>query len=108
MRILLDENVTPRFAKLLVGHEVTSVAGSSLRSLSDYELLAVARDRFDAFITMDKGILHQQNLRDCLLIVVLMKGPNNRYETLEPMATLVLEFLESAVPGAIGIILAPH
>ena len=39
---------------------------------------------------MDKGILHQQNLKDNLLIIVLMRGPNNRYETLARMAPQVL------------------
>ena len=35
MRILLDENVSSRFGKLLVGHEVSAVAGSELRSIPD-------------------------------------------------------------------------
>ena len=107
MRILLDENVSPRFGRLLVGHEVEAVAGSRLRSTQDGPLIQIAEERYDAFVTMDKGILHQQNLKDNLLIIVLMRGPNNRYETLARMAPQVLQFLEDSVPGAIGIIVNP-
>ena len=70
-------------------------------------MLRLANERFDALVTMDKGIIHQQNLRNNLLIIVLMKGPNNRYETLARMAPQVLEFLADSVPGAIGIIVNP-
>lgn len=107
MRILLDENISPRFGNLLPGHEVSAIAGSELRSVSDKEMLRIANERFDALITMDKGLIHQQNLKDNLLINVLMRGPNNRYETLAPMAPQVLQFLEDSVPGAIGIIVNP-
>ena len=107
MRILLDENITPRFGRLLVGHDVEAVAGSPLRSTLDGPLIKLAEAGFDAFVTMDKGILHQQNLKDNLLIIVLMRGPNNRYETIALMAPQVLQFLEDSVPGAIGIIVAP-
>lgn len=107
MRILLDENVSPRFGKLLTGHEVEAVAGSPLRSTLDGPLIQLAEARFDAFVTMDKSILHQQNLKESLLIIVLMRGPNNRYETISRMAPQVLQFLEDSVPGAIGIIVNP-
>ena len=60
MRILLDENISPRFGKLLVGHEVAAIAGSSdLRSIPDKEMLRIANERCDALVTMDKGIIHQ-------------------------------------------------
>lgn len=58
-------------------------------------------------MTTDKGLIHQQNLKDNLLIIVLMRGPNNRFETLALMAPQVLQFLEDSVPGAIGIIVNP-
>jgi predicted nuclease of predicted toxin-antitoxin system len=80
VKILLDENISPRFGSLLIGHEVSAIAGSDLRSISDKEMLSVANQRFDALVTMDKGLIHQQNLKDNLLIIVLMRGPNNRYE----------------------------
>lgn len=107
MRILLDENIDPEFGKLLAGHEVSAVAGSDLRSIPDKEMLRLANERFDALVKIDKGIIHQQNLKHNLLIIVLMKGPNNRYETLARMAPQVLRFLEDTVPGAIGIIINP-
>ena len=70
-------------------------------------MLRLANQRFDALVTMDRGIIHQQDIRDNLLIIVLMRGPNNRYETLARMAPQVLQFLEDAVPRAIVIIINP-
>lgn len=107
MRILLDENIDPEFGKLLAGHECEAVAGSDLRGISDKEMLRLANTRFDGLVTMDKSLIHQQNLKDSLLIIVLTKGPNNRYETIARMAPQVLQFLEDSVPGAIGIIVNP-
>ena len=107
MRILLDENVDPEFGKLLVGHEFEAVAASDLRGIPDGQMLRLANGRFDALVTMDKSIIHQQNLKENLLIIVLMRGPNNRYETIARMAPQVLQFLEDSVPGAIGIIVNP-
>jgi hypothetical protein len=48
------------------------------------ELLALAQHEFDAFLTMDKGIEHQQNIADLALIVVLVRTGLSRYAKIRP------------------------
>ncbi len=59
MRILLDENLDPELADLLKGFEVTTVAQAGWRSYENGALLALVRQHFDVFLTMDKDIAHQ-------------------------------------------------
>ena len=60
MRLLLDESVPMQLRSLLVGHDVSTVRYMGWSSKSNGELLALARDEFDAFITLDRNLEHQQ------------------------------------------------
>ncbi len=64
MRVLLDENLPLDLAPLLEGHQVESVRGLGWSGLTNGELLDRAGGRFDALITMDRNIEHQQRLAD--------------------------------------------
>jgi predicted nuclease of predicted toxin-antitoxin system len=64
MKLLLDENLPVklkyRFSTKFIVSTVTDLKWNSLK---DAELLkSVGENRFDAFITSDKNIVHQQNL----------------------------------------------
>ena len=60
MRVLLDECVDPRLKAVLTNHSVSTAAELSWNRLKDRELLARAELQFDVFVTIDKGIEHQQ------------------------------------------------
>lgn len=57
-------------------------------------LLRLAAPLFDAFLTMDAGIPHQQNLRTLLagsaLGVIVLRAASNRYDVLLPLVPRVL------------------
>lgn len=61
MRVLLDENV-PRKLKhrLTPDHEVVTVPEQGWAGLLNGALLRAADAEFDAFVTLDRGIVHQQ------------------------------------------------
>jgi hypothetical protein len=64
MRILLDECV-PKPIKgsfLAAGHECSTVPEAGLAGKPNGELLKLAAQSFDVFVTLDKGIPFQQNL----------------------------------------------
>ena len=48
---------------------------------------------FDAFLTVDRGIEHQQNMRDLPLPVIIMLGVRNRLAELQPLVPSVMEVL---------------
>ena len=64
MRVLLDENLDWRLVRYFdADFQVTTVARQGWKGKRNSELLAQAAEAFDALVTMDKGIEHQQNLR---------------------------------------------
>ncbi len=62
MRILLDECVPWPMHRLFVGHECMTVQKRGWGGIKNGELLRLAENEFDLFITSDQNIRYQQNL----------------------------------------------
>ena len=75
MRVLLDENVDPRFARLLTGFEVRTVQEQGWITVRNGELLRLAALEFGALVTRDRGIPHQQNLSGNKLVIAILRSP---------------------------------
>ena len=65
VRILLDESLPRPLSRLLVGHDVSTVAREGWTSLTNGALLLQAAERFDVVLTADQNIQFQQNLSTC-------------------------------------------
>lgn len=98
MRVLLDECVPADLAKVLPGHEVTTVPRMGLSSTKDGPLLRRAALEFDVFITVDRSLVHQQQMPDDLAVITL-RVPNNRAPFVLPLAPAILSELETIKPG---------
>lgn len=78
MRIVLDACVPAGLARFFPDHDVTTVSklfGTS--DLDDRVLLKQLDSRCDAFVTVDKGIAFQQNLRHRPFPVLLLRAHSN-------------------------------
>ena len=76
MRLLLDENLDWRLQRDLLAHQVESVPLIGWAGIENGELLRKAVEAgFDALITMDSSMVHQQKLKD-------MQLQSSRYERL--------------------------
>jgi hypothetical protein len=62
MRILLDECVNPRVRDAFFEHEVRTVKEMGWGGITNGKLMALAQHSFDAFVTVDQNLEHQQNL----------------------------------------------
>jgi predicted nuclease of predicted toxin-antitoxin system len=62
MKILLDECVPWPIRKLLTDHECSNPFKCGWSSATNGDLLELAKDHFDLFITADKNLRYQQNL----------------------------------------------
>lgn len=98
MRILLDENVRALFGSELTGHDVAHVDQLGLKSLSNGALLEYARANYDAFLTLDRGILHQHRHEGDLRILAI-RVPDSTIESLLTRIADVLSWLDSCEPG---------
>ena len=60
--------------------------------------LRLAADRgFDALVTVDRGIAHEQNLNDLPVAVVIMLVVRNRLDELRPLVPKVVDVLSGSV-----------
>ncbi|MEX1062766.1 MAG: DUF5615 family PIN-like protein [Balneolaceae bacterium] len=68
-------------------------------SLSNGELLSVAEEEFDIFITSDKNLSFQQSIPSSSIQVVLLKARTNTYEDLFPLVEKLLSVIKAHEPG---------
>jgi hypothetical protein len=76
--------VPRRLADALVGHEVKTAHQMGWGNLDDRPMLDAIAGRFDALVTVDKSLPHQQRLDDLL-----------------PLAPELRVALENAMPGQV-------
>jgi predicted nuclease of predicted toxin-antitoxin system len=95
MKILLDECLPRKLKNDLPGHAVTTVSEMQWKGLKNGELIRLAEQAFDVFVTIDQGVRYQQNLQGAKLAVILLAAPNNRIETLRPLMPRVLTVLQT-------------
>lgn len=72
MRVLLDECLPKRLKAHFAGHKVTTVPEAGWAGKKNGELLRVASGEFDAFITVDSNLVHQQHLVGVPFIVIVL------------------------------------
>ena len=101
MRLLLDECVPKRLGRELPGHEIRTVQQAGWAGVKNGALLRAAEGQFDALLTVDQGVEHQQNLTGLAIGVVIMVAPSNDIDDLRPLMVAVLEALDSLQPGEI-------
>jgi hypothetical protein len=99
MRVLLDENVPLDLAGLLSGHDAQTVSGLGWDGVTNGELLRRMHGTFDALVTMDRNLPHQQNLAVQPFGVVLIQAPSNRMVHLRPLVSEILGALSGIGPG---------
>ena len=102
MRVLLDENLDWRLVRYFdADFQVTTVSQQGWKGMRNGELLRQAAKTFDALITMDKGIEHQQNLRKYTIGIILISAESNRLQDIQPAMRRVNEVLKTLEPGQV-------
>lgn len=104
MRVLLDENLPHALAPLLVGHDVLTVQGAGWAGLKNGVLLRQAQGRFNAFLTMDVNLEHQQHFIGMPFGVVVLHASSNRLADLRSILPAILAALEDLVPGDVCLV----
>jgi predicted nuclease of predicted toxin-antitoxin system len=96
---LLDNCVPRRLAAVIEGHVVECVVDLGWAALTDGELLDRMTGRYDALLTVDRGIRHQQRLRDRPFCIVLLRARTNRLADLLPLVSAMQDILKQVQPG---------
>lgn len=98
MRLLLDESVPSRLRRSLVLHEVRTVGEMGWSGTRNGKLLGLASADFDAFVTVDKNLPHQQNLTSLPVAVVLLDARSIELQALLPLVPALEQALLSLAP----------
>lgn len=104
MKILIDENL-PLKLKESFGdrHTVFSAREMNWQGKKNGELLGLTTlAGFEGFVTMDKNLPAQQNLQKFEITIFIMRGINNKLETLESLIPVLLQEIETGV--ATGVV----
>lgn len=98
-RVLLDEDIPRQLRRDLAIHTVATVQEQGWSSLKNGELLSRAASHFDVFVTADKRLQYQQNLKAFDIAVVVIVTSDTRLPRLRQVLAELLAAIEAAPAG---------
>ncbi|MFQ5629273.1 MAG: DUF5615 family PIN-like protein [bacterium] len=101
MKLLLDECVDQRLSREFKGHNVTTVPRMGWAGKKNGELLAIAQQQFDIFITTDHNLSFQQNLAKFNIAVFVLYAPTNRLVDLKLLVPEIVDALSATKTGQV-------
>jgi hypothetical protein len=73
-------------------------------AIKNGELLALASDQFEIFVTVDRNLSFQQNVKASRIAVIVLQAKTNRLADLLPLVPNLLMAIGSAKPELITIV----
>jgi hypothetical protein len=101
VRVLLDECLPRPLKRKLVGHDVRTAPETGWAAKTNGELLRLAAAEFDVFLTSDRNLSYQQNVRTFGIAVIVLIAASNRVQDLLPLVPRILEALATVQPGTV-------
>ena len=68
------------------------------------ELMRLAEEEFDAFVTVDRNLSYQQDIPRYSIALIVISSISNRYDDLKPFGERVIEAFETSGPGSVTLI----
>jgi hypothetical protein len=84
MRLLLDESLPRKLKARLAPHEVRTVPETGWAGKTNGQLLRLAREEFEVFLTADQKLPNQRNLSTFNIAVIVFAAVSNRNVQLMP------------------------
>jgi hypothetical protein len=104
VRVLLDECVDWRLAREIAGHDVKTARQMGWGAIKNGELLTLAAEHFDVFVTVDRNLAFQQNVAAFSIAVIVLCARTNRLADLKPLVPNLLAVIESARLGTVELV----
>lgn len=104
-RILLDECLPQKLKQHLGGDTCSTVSELQWSGKKNGELLRLAEEAgFEVFVTLDRGIVYQQNLSSRRLAIVVVRTKSSRLADLVPRVGDVLNVVATIRDGEIVVV----
>ena len=97
VKLLIDEGLPRYLKRLLADHDVQTVQDMGWAGLKNGPLLARAESLFDLFLTADKHLRYQQNLRGRTLSIIVF--PSNRLSIVKTLEGQLKASIEQVTGG---------
>jgi hypothetical protein len=105
LKILFDHNLPRALRRLLIGHVVTLTQEMRWDQLKNGMLLrSAAAGGFDIFLSIDKSIEYEQNLRTLPLPVIILDSLFNTMPYLSPLVPNLLALIALPLSPALYVI----
>lgn len=101
MRVLLDECLPRKLKREVQADVVKTVPEMGWAGTKNGALLRQVEREFDVFITNDRNLEHQQNLKRFDIAVVVLVAPTNDVEDLKPLMPAANEVIKLIGPREI-------
>src|SRR6266852_1896678 len=99
MKTLFDQGTPVPLRRALAGHTVSTAHEMGWAALDNGALLDAAEAAFDACITTDRNLRHQQNLTGRRLAVMVLPPPS--WPNIRPDACRITTAIDALRPGVI-------
>jgi hypothetical protein len=101
VHILLDECVNAGLRAAFPGHAVKTVTEIGWSGSPDGPLLIYAQAQFDVFVTIDRNLEHQQNLRKLDMGFLIIRVPSNEITSYRPLFLEIQAAAENVRAGEV-------
>ena len=105
MLLLLDENLPKKLKRDFPGHEVFTIRERGWNGFKNGTLLTkLLENKFNALLTYDKNLQHQQNFKKYPITVFVLSARVNTYPLLTKLSPQIMRYLsQSLISGPIDI-----
>lgn len=97
MKILIDESLPRCLKRILTDHETRTVQEMGWNGIKNGELLKLAEPDFEVFLTADKNIRYQQNLKGRGLAII--EFPSNKLSVVKRLEAKLKTTLQQIATG---------
>jgi hypothetical protein len=103
VKVLLDECVDWRLSRDIAGHDVKTARQMGWSTILNGQLLKLASDYFDVFVTVDRNLAFQQDLGSFPIGVVVLHGKTNRLSDLRRLVPALFTNPPIPAPRRAGV-----
>lgn len=96
MRVLFDQGV-PAPLRAFLENDVDTCYERGWSHLSNGDLISKAESEYDVFVTTDKNLRYQQNLKDRRLAILVL--PTTRWPILKPHGSVIASTIRELREG---------
>ena len=97
MKILFDECMPQPLRRRLAEFEISTAQEMGWGRVKNGDLLKLAEDKFDAFLTSDQQLKYQQNLKGRKLAILVLS--TNRWPQVKARTQEIIAAIQTLKPG---------